>query len=263
MAKASAFRDGLLLAVGTLTTLRVPPPVTVDQSTARVAMLAAPIATIPLAASAALLAWLGSDVLELNALVVGFMVVGCLALGTRALHLDGLADVADALTASHDRERSLAVMKDPSVGPAGAVALILVLGLQASAIASLATLDHGWAIVAFVICASRSALTIGCTTVVPSARDTGLGAALARSVPVPAALLVIAIVAATAWPVYDWIGLDAWRGPVAVAAGLIAAALVLAHAVRRVGGMTGDVLGASVEICLATTLAVSTATFLA
>ena len=58
------------------------------------------------------------------------------ALLSRALHLDGLADLADGLTSGHDRERSLEVMRRGDTGPAGAAALVLVLGLDAACLAS-------------------------------------------------------------------------------------------------------------------------------
>ena len=62
---------------------------------------------------------------------VGLSVVAVLAVGTRALHLDGLADTVDGFGSGWDRERALAVMRRGDIGPMGVTALVLVLGLQA------------------------------------------------------------------------------------------------------------------------------------
>ena len=66
-------------------------------------------------------------------LLAGLVVVAVLALGTRALHLDGLADTVDGLGSGRDRERSLEIMRRGDVGPMGVIALLLVLGGQAAA----------------------------------------------------------------------------------------------------------------------------------
>jgi adenosylcobinamide-GDP ribazoletransferase len=137
VATASNLRDSWRLAVGTLTVLPVAFPLRVDPNTTRTAMLIAPIAAVPLGVAVAVLGVAGHT-LALPALVTGLLAVGALALGSRCLHLDGLSDTVDGLTASYDRTRSLQVMKGGTAGPAGAVALIVVIGLQAAAVAALA-----------------------------------------------------------------------------------------------------------------------------
>ncbi len=94
-------------------------------------MIIAPLAVLPLACvrRAGGLARPTSPVLP--PLAVGLLVVGGLALGSRALHLDGLADTVDGFGSGWTAERSLMVMRRGDVGPMGVVALIIVLGLQA------------------------------------------------------------------------------------------------------------------------------------
>ena len=129
----TAAANGLRMAVGTLTAIPVPPPGPPDRRTARAAMVLGPIAVAPVGLLAGLVGWAAS--LMLPPLVAGVLVLGCFALGSRALHLDGLADTADGLTASYDRERALEVMRRGNSGPAGAATLVLVLLLQAAALA--------------------------------------------------------------------------------------------------------------------------------
>src|SRR5699024_5792392 len=96
----------------------VRPPAVLDRATAGVAMTLAPLTALPLAAGVAGLVWLASQG-YLPALVAGLLSVGLLAWATRLLHLDGLSDTVDGLTASTDRARSLAVMRSGTAGPAG------------------------------------------------------------------------------------------------------------------------------------------------
>lgn len=232
----------LRVAVGTLTAIPVG-AAAVTPRTARGAMLLAPIAAVPLGALVALVCWAGSA-LSLPALGVALAAVGLLAAGSRALHLDGLSDVADGLTASYDRERSLAVMKSGSAGPAGVAALVVVLGVQA---ASLAAYDD-WVLVALLVCASRAALWITCVRGVPAARRDGLGSAFTSSVPRPFVVVGWLVLAGLSALV------DPWRGPVTVVAAASVVALLVHRSVRRLGGVTGDVFGAAIELALAVLL---------
>lgn len=229
----------LRLAIGMLTALRVPPVLTVTPAVATGALLLAPLAVLPLGALVAAALWGGRE-LSLPPVAVAFAALALLAAGSRALHLDGLSDVADGLTSSYDRERSLSVMKSGTAGPAGAAALVLVLGTQA---AGLAWCDP-W-VAGAAVCASRAALWVTCCTLAPPAREDGLGVTFTRRVPV--------VVAVAGWAVLAGLAVlvDPVRGPVTVAvAGVVVAALTW-HAVRRFGGVTGDVFGAGIELALA------------
>ncbi|WP_408895852.1 adenosylcobinamide-GDP ribazoletransferase [Nocardioides sp. R1-1] len=243
----------LRLSVGMLTALRVPAVLRVTPGVATGALLLAPLAVLPLGVVVGVVLWTGGR-LGLPPLAVAFAALGVLAAGSRALHLDGLSDVADGLTSSYDRERSLAVMKSGTAGPAGVAALVLVLGAQAAALSSFVV--HGRLggelrpalIAGAAVCASRAALWISACTLAPPAREDGLGITFTRRVPVLAALAGWAALAALAMLV------DPVRGPVAVGVAALAVAALTAHAVRRLGGVTGDVFGAGVELALAVLL---------
>lgn len=250
--------DAVLLAVGTLTVVRVPAPRAVDLRRAGRAMVIAPAAALVPGLGAAVSAAAG------RACGLGWTVCAVLALGasawlTRGLHLDGLADTADGLAASYDRRRALDVMRRGDSGPAGICVLVLVLLLQA-ALVSEAMAEHGVLAAAVGIVVGRLALPLACHRRVPAARPEGLGAAVASSVgPVALAGSALLTVAALAglWAAAGHVGgvADA-SGPaaslglaaVAAAAGLLAAAGLVLRAVRRLGGITGDVLGACVEV---------------
>ncbi|GAB2975447.1 adenosylcobinamide-GDP ribazoletransferase [Amycolatopsis acidiphila] len=241
-------RDALRMAFGTLTALPVPPPGRIDRRVAGGAMLLAPLAAVPLAAVAGLVVY-GGKALGLPALAVAAVALGAVALGSRGLHLDGLADTADGLGASYDRGRALEIMRRGDSGPTGVATLVLVLIVQCGALAG-----GGVATAVIGVLTGRCVLSLCCARGVPSARPEGLGATVAGSVPIPLAALVFVLAAAAsaAAPGMAW-----WRGPVAVAAGYAVAGLLLRRCTRRLGGITGDVLGACVEAATAAALLAS------
>lgn len=235
------------LAVGMLTAVPVPAVVRVTPGVATGALLLAPVSVLPLGAAVGLVLWAGAES-TVPPLAVAVLALAVLALGSRALHLDGLSDVADGLTASYDRERSLAVMKSGTAGPAGVVALVLVLGAQAAALATFVADVRSAVIAGGAVCASRAALWITCATGVPPARREGLGSTFTGRIP-------------GWWTLLGWAGLgglatliDPWRGPLAVGLAAFVVLLLVVRAVRRFGGVTGDVYGAAIELALATML---------
>lgn len=245
--------DAWRLSVGTLTALRVGHPSTVDRRTAGRAMLLAPLAVVPLGVLVGLICWGGRE-LDLAPLAVAAVAVGALAMGSRALHLDGLSDVADALTVSYDPRRSLDVMKGGTSGPAGSAALVLVLGVQAAALAAVVSSPRGPVVAGVLVCASRAILSVTCARGVPAARSDGLATSYVGTVPPVAAALTWLVTGAVALGVLDWAGHDWWRGPVVAAAALLAGTALTHRCVRRFGGVTGDVFGAAIEITLAVLL---------
>lgn len=237
--------DGLRLAI-TLFTVAPLPARTANRASATVAMALAP------AVGAVLGAVLGGLLVGLHALrmpplLAGSIVVGTAALLTRGLHLDGLADTVDALGAYRSRQQALAVMKKADVGPFGVAALVVTLLSQAAAVAALPA--RGWpATLAAVVVATatgRTAATWACRRGVPAARPDGLGALVAGSVGGPALALGTAAVAALAFAAVPG---RAWQGPVVVLAALTITLLAQRHVLRRLGGITGDVLGAAIEV---------------
>ncbi|GAA2491207.1 adenosylcobinamide-GDP ribazoletransferase [Terrabacter carboxydivorans] len=254
-------RDAWRLAVGTFTALPVSPPVQADRAVLGRAMLLAPLTTAPAAlvwaglGAAASSGWAPAGVVAVIALVVT-------ALLSRALHLDGLADLADGLTSGHDPVRSLEVMRRGDTGPAGAAAVVLVLLLDAACLAVLLGSAAGTALALVALVASRLACPVCAREGIPAARGEGLGRGVSGTVAEVGLLGVVvavgAVAAAAGVVLAPLAGISSWTGALGpllvVLAGVVAAVVTRAHAVRRLGGITGDVIGAALEIALATGL---------
>jgi adenosylcobinamide-GDP ribazoletransferase len=188
---------------------------------------------------------LGAVALGASPLVAAVLAIGASAALTRGLHLDGLADTADGLGSYRDPAGALEIMRKPDVGPFGVVVIVLVLLAQVAAAAQLLT--RPWlpalAAIATATATGRLGIALACWRRIPAARPDGLGAAVAGTVGVPA-LAVGALVLAAA----TLLTTPLWLGPVALGTGLVGGAALLAHSVRRLGGITGDVLGAVCEV---------------
>jgi adenosylcobinamide-GDP ribazoletransferase len=160
---------------------------------------------------------------------------------TGALHLDGLADSADAwLGGLGDRERTLAIMRDPHCGPLAVVALVLVLLAKFAALSSL--LGEGqWVVLLAVPLLARTALVwLFLTT--PYVRPRGIGAELAAHLPRRACLA--AAVAGTLAAALVLGRAALWVLPACAAALWLLRRAML----RRLDGTTGDTAGALVEV---------------
>ena len=245
--------NALRLAIGTLTVLPVRAPV-VDREVVGRAMVLAPLVGLLLAVPALLLLALLSQA-EVSPLVAAALVVGLLALLTRGLHLDGLADTADGLGSGKPPSQALEVMRRGDVGPFGVVTLVLVLVVQVAALAQLVASDLGGLGVVAALVVSRLALPLSCSVGIPPARGEGLGAMVVGTVSRGMALVAVLLTfAALLLPAL------LLRSPLEAAAlaplGLLAGLALGWRAVRRLGGVTGDVLGAVVEVTFAGTLVV-------
>ncbi|WP_432051002.1 adenosylcobinamide-GDP ribazoletransferase [Verrucosispora sp. NA02020] len=236
--------DGARLALTTFTILPVRAG-RIDRTTAGTAMALAPVVGALLAVPlGGLLLLLGTVTAPL---VAAGVTVAAGALLTRGLHLDGLADTVDALGSYRRGPAALEIMKKPDVGPFGVVALVLVLLVQAAALAELADRSRSAAFAAVLaaLAAGRLGVSLACRRGVPAARPDGLGAMVAGTVgPVTLAVATAAVALAAVPAVPD----RPWQGPLVVLAALAVVAGLLRHVVRRLGGITGDVLGATVEL---------------
>jgi len=183
------------------------------------------------------------------AYVAAACVIALWALLTRMLHWDGLADVADALWGGATVERRLEIMRDTVVGTFGTVAVVLVALIETMALAALMQLDGlvTLAVLLAVPVLGRLAATFA-AWFGTAARGDGLGRSVVAR-PTPAGALVVLLtlgLAAAAWVV-----LAAGRvsGAASIAfwvVGIASAAMIPAALARRFGGVTGDVMGASV-----------------
>ena len=189
-------------------------------------------------------------------LLAAALAIGVLALLTGGLHLDGLADTADGLGSRRPREEALAIMRRSDIGPFGVAALLFACVLQ---ITALATVNPGWpaaAALAGAVITGRMAVVLATAPGTPAARPDGFGALVAGGTTARARiaaggtlLVAVGVIAAAAWGWHP-----ALRGVVAVLAGLLAGDLLRRLARRRLGGMTGDVFGAQIELVTATVL---------
>lgn len=256
--------DGLRLALTTLTVARVRGPERLTRVTAGRAMALAPLVGVALAVALAPVALLVDRWTAGPPLLAAALVVALHALLTRGLHLDGLADLVDGLGSYRSPERARAVMKSPEVGPLGLAAVVLVLLVQVAALSACLSAGRGGTAVAVALVTGRLAVTAACTAGVPAASAEGLGALVAGTVRrgTTAALAVLAAVLGAALLAMEdgagpgLLGPELVQPAVAVAVGLALGAVVRRHAVRRLGGITGDVLGALVEIASAAALVV-------
>jgi adenosylcobinamide-GDP ribazoletransferase len=250
--RAGGWADGLRLSLGTLTVLPSGMPSRIDRQVGGRAMVLAPLigAVVGgLAAGVVALVQLVRPEAGLLGAVLGVLVVAGLS---GSLHLDGLADFADALGSRRDRETMLRIMKQSDIGPFGVVAIVGVLLLDVAALTACIQADFGWQAVLIATIASRLTLPWSCRTSVPAARPDGLGALVAATVrPTTAAFATFVVLAAAlllAWPSTHPLRL--------IGAGLavLLAVLISFTTSRRarvaLGGTTGDVLGATIEVAL-------------
>ncbi|WP_344784226.1 adenosylcobinamide-GDP ribazoletransferase [Gordonia caeni] len=251
---------GLHLAASWLTVLPVPqPPSPPDRTDGARVIAAVPVLGLLLGCAAAAIAF-GLHHTALPALVIGALCVVFGALISRGMHVDGLADTADGLGCYGDPERVRAVMRSGDIGPFGTAALVLTLLLQALAIGYL-TVESRWYAIAFAIFLGRYTVVIACRRALAAANADGFGALVAgtqrTSIAVWTVLSAVLAVGA-GWldapsgaGAFDWV--PAVRALIALAVVSVGAYAFTRHCARRMGGTSGDVLGATLE--LSTTVA--------
>lgn len=162
------------------------------------------------------------------------------------LHLDGLADSADAWVGGFgDKERTLAIMKDPACGPIGVLSLIILCVIKWAALYVLLQHQVYAALILFPLLGRLAAVFLFLTT--PYVRKQGLASSMAAFIPKTAAIMVM-VLCVPVGLYFQWLGVVS----------MIAAALSLLYlrykSIQRIDGMTGDVIGASIEITEAVSL---------
>jgi adenosylcobinamide-GDP ribazoletransferase len=226
---------GLLVALGFLTRLPVPMGAFDDARAKAASLVWYPLVGLLIGLLLGALAWLLRDTPSL--LTAGLVVLAWVVL-TGALHLDGLADSADAWVGGlGDREKTLSIMKDPRCGPAGVIALVLAVLLKFVAIASLHPAPWSELILAPLL--GRASLTALFLTT-PYVRGGGLGMSLS-SAPRNASAVAIAMSA-------GFCLLGRWHGVLALAVAAAVFGLWRGACMRRLGGITGDTAGALAEM---------------
>ncbi|HEY8356530.1 MAG TPA: adenosylcobinamide-GDP ribazoletransferase [Ramlibacter sp.] len=186
-------------------------------------------------------------------LAAGVAAVFCTAvtvLLTGALHEDGMADVADGLGGSLDRQRALEIMKDSRIGAFGALALVLTLGAKLSLLALLGAVQPAALCAALVLAHVLSrAWPLLLVRWLPHVGDS----AGSKSKPLADAISGGALAVAFAWTAVALAAVAAWQGVGFLLAPLAASALawlVMARWFRRrLQGFTGDCLGAAQQVC--------------
>jgi adenosylcobinamide-GDP ribazoletransferase len=182
-----------------------------------------------------------SQLLALLIVIVGVTITG-------ALHLDGLADMADGFGGGRTREDVLRIMRDHSIGSYGAIALILVLAVKVTSIGLLTERNGAFPYLLAAPLLARWAI-VPLAFFLPYARaeEGGLGTmreGTGRFQLLASTIFTLGVVL--------WMG--GWRGAVCMAACILASLWNARASMRRIQGMTGDTLGANTEICEALVL---------
>ncbi len=235
------------IAVQFLTRLPAPAAHDVNERQVGYSLLFYPLVGLIIGALLAALHWL---LLDTSATLAAALLVATWILITGGLHLDGLADSADAWVGGlRNRERTLAIMKDPCCGPMGVVALVVVLIVKFAALQTLSTTGDWIALLIAPLLARTALPALFVTT--PYVRANGLGSPLAAHLPRHGAIAVVGLVV-LALPLLTGV-----HGLWMLLSALVAFSVLRTMMIKRIGGTTGDTAGALVELLETSTLVVA------
>ncbi|MBY0613169.1 MAG: adenosylcobinamide-GDP ribazoletransferase [Beijerinckiaceae bacterium] len=215
---------------------------------ARMIPVAALVIALPTAAAMAFASalWLPAMLIGLIGIATGIVVTG-------ALHEDGLADTADGIGGGRTVEDRLRIMRDSSIGSYGAVALMLTLSGKATAISALIDRQGAEAAILCVVAAAILSRTLATWPhwLLPPAREDGKAARVGRP---GTQAVVVAVILALGFSLVALRGFGLAKLLVAILAAAGMALVMMRLAQRKLGGHTGDVIGATQQICEITLL---------
>jgi len=219
---------------------RLPVPVDAHRAIARSAHAAwaYPIAGLILALIAGCVAKI-SLTLGLSPSLAAILTLATLTITTGALHEDGLSDTADGLWGGWNKSRRLEIMKDSRIGAYGVIALILAYLLRWQALTIIFDTSI-WAALIAVAMLSRASI-VPLMTLLPNAREAGLSQTVGRPT-FNIAVTAMAIAALISLLLFQV------KGLLLILTAAIATALCARIAKSKIGGQTGDILGATQQI---------------
>ena len=234
------------IALSFLTRIKTPLEATVTQKQIGDSMVFYPLVGFIMGLSFYLITqciWFFST--DFSSEVLAAVLLTFLVLITGGLHLDGLADSADAwIGGLNDRERTLEIMKDPYCGPIAVAVVVLVLLLKWTAISHLLKTDQAAFLIVLPMLSRSVIIVLFMTTVY--VRDSGLGTALLEYIPKETILWPVLLLSVLLYMIF--------AGLFSLLSVVIAILALRALMIQRIGGMTGDTLGASIEIAEAVAL---------
>lgn len=171
----------------------------------------------------------------LSCVIVNYLVTG-------GLHLDGFADSSDAFGTKHDKEKTLAILKDPHIGSFGVAGVVIMILWRVLVYQQLFTLHSViWVIPAIVFSRIMQGLLL---TIFPYSRGPNGKASGLKGTPLTTAVLIIQLISLLT---ILWYFFKPGIALIALASGILIITPIIAVSMRRINGITGDVVGASTE----------------